>query len=322
MIDSLCQQTNMLKNRFKPRSLVWVNYSKETYMKSIITLFTAFFLMFAMVSEADAKRFGGGGFGKSFKTSPFASKKAAPAKKDQQQNQAGQKKGGMMGGLMGGLLAGGLFAALLGSGAFEDIQIMDIIIMALLAFLAFKLFKGFMGARHQAQPRMAAEGNSTQRHNFEMPRDAGAAGTSSLQDVPATQATGFNQDEVPFNLPADFDQQAFIEGSLSHYRTVQESWNKGELEVIEEYVSPELFTALSQQRNKLMVPPQTEILDLTAEIVRADQAGDSAEISILFRGVCKDELEKSQDGIFDIWHLQRDLSTENADWVIVGIEAE
>lgn len=289
---------------------------------TLATLFTAFFMMFAMVSEADAKRFGGGGFGKSYKTSPFASKKATPAKSGQQK-QAGQKKGGMMGGLMGGLLAGGLFAALLGSGAFEDLQVMDMIIMAALAFLAFKLFKGFMGgARSRQQPSMAGlSGQQQQRQSFEMPRDAGTE-ASPAQEVPETQATGFNQDEIPFNLPAGFDQQGFIEGSLNHYRTVQESWNKGELETIEEYVSPELFAALSQQRNKLMVPPQTEILDLNAEIVRADQAGDSAEISILFRGVCKDELEKSQDGIFDIWHLQRDLSTENADWVIVGIEAE
>lgn len=289
-------------------------------MKSFLTILTAFFMMFAMVSEADAKRFGGGGFGKSYKTSPFASKKATPAK-NSQQKQAGQKKGGMMGGLMGGLLAGGLFAALLGSGAFEDLQIMDMIIMAALAFLAFKLFRGFMGgARPRAQTSAAGlGGNQHQRQSFEMPRDAD---TSPTQEVPPTQATGFNQDEIPFNLPEGFDQQGFIEGSLSHYRTVQESWNKGELETIEEYVSPELFAALSQQRNKLMVPPQTEILDLNAEIVRADRAGNSAEISILFRGICKDELEKSQDGIFDIWHLQRDLSTDNADWVIVGIEAE
>jgi len=293
---------------------------KSTISK-VATLFTAFFLMFAMVSEADAKRFGGGGFGKTFKTSPFASKKAAPAK-NSQQKQAGQKKGGMMGGLMGGLLAGGLFAALLGSGAFEDLQVMDMIIMAALAFLAFKLFKGFMGARPKQQASMAGlsgQGGNQQRQSFEMPRDAGS---NPAPEAPETQATGFNQDDVPFNLPEGFDQQGFIEGSLNHYRTVQESWNKGELETIEEYVSPELFAALSQQRNKLMVPPQTEILDLNAEIVRADKAGDSAEISILFRGICKDELEKSQDGIFDIWHLQRDLSTENADWVIVGIEAE
>lgn len=296
-------------------------------MKSILTLFTAFFMMFAMVSEADAKRFGGGGFGKTFKTSPFASKKATPAKKDQQQTPAGQRKGGMMGGLMGGLLAGGLFAALLGSGAFENIQMMDIIILALLAFLAFKLFKGFMGTK-QTHQRMAGSSNhsmpgmETNRHNFEMPRDAEFNDSKIQVQVPETQATGFNQDEIPFNLPESFDQQAFIHGALNHYRTLQESWNNGDLKIIEEYVSPELFSALSQQRNKLKIPPQTEIMDLSAEIVRADQAGDSAEISLLFRGICKDELEKSQDGIFDIWHLQRDLSTENADWVIVGIEAE
>lgn len=296
-------------------------------MKSILTLFTAFFMMFAMVSEADAKRFGGGGFGKTFKTSPFASKKAAPAKKDQQQTPAGQRKGGMMGGLMGGLLAGGLFAALLGSGAFENIQMMDIIILALLAFFAFKLFKGFMGTK-QTHQRMAGSSNhsmpgmDTNRHNFEMPRDAEFNDARIQAQAPETQATGFNQDEIPFNLPESFDQQAFIDGALNHYRTLQESWNNGDLKIIEEYVSPELFSALSQQRNKLKIPPQTEIVDLSAEIVRADQAGDSAEISLLFRGICKDELEKSQDGIFDIWHLQRDLSTENADWVIVGIEAE
>ena len=289
-------------------------------MKSIITVFTAFFLMFAIVSEADAKRFGSGGFGKSYKTSPFASKKPAPAKQGQQQT--GQKKGGMMGGLMGGLLAGGIFAALLGSGAFEDIQIMDMVIMAALAFLAFKLFKGFMGsgARSRQQPSVAGLNSNQplQRQSFEMPRDAGA----SAQAPSVTGTTEFSQDDVPFNLPEGFDQQGFIEGALSHYRTVQESWNNGELETIKEYVSPELFSALSQQRSKLMVPPQTEVIDLNAEIVRADQAGDSAEISILFRGVCKDELEKSQEGIFDIWHLQRDLNTENADWVIVGIETE
>jgi predicted lipid-binding transport protein (Tim44 family) len=291
-------------------------------MKSIITLFTAFFLMFALVGQAEAKRFGGSSFGKTFKTSPFASKKTAPAKKDQQQQPSGQKKSGMMGGLMGGLLAGGIFAALLGSGAFEDIQVMDMIIIALLAFLALKLFKGFMSSRQPIHPKMAGDVGTQHRHHFEMPRDADAGHTSSAAEETKIQSTAFNEDEVPFNLPEGFDQQGFIEGSLSHYRTVQESWNRGELDVIKEYVSPELFAALSQQRNKLTLSPKTEVVDLNAEIVRADQAGDSAEISILFSGVCKDELEKTQEGIFDIWHLQRDLNTKNADWVIVGIEAE
>jgi len=72
----------------------------------------------------------------------------------------------------------------------------------------------------------------------------------------------------------------------------------------------------------MMVPPQTEVLDLSAEIVAAGQAGDNAEISLLFKGRVRDLLEKSEDGIFDIWHLERDLSKDNAPWLIVGIQAE
>ena len=48
----------------------------------------------------------------------------------------------------------------------------------------------------------------------------------------------------------------------------------------------------------------------------------TCDMLILFRGRVKDELEKSEDGIFDIWHLERDLSKEDAPWLIVGIEAE
>ena len=295
-------------------------------MKSFWTLFTAFFLMFALVGQADAKRFGGGGFGKSYKSSPFASKKAAPKKQDQKGAQQGQRKGGMMGGLMGGLLAGGLFAALLGSGAFEDIQIMDIVIMALLAFVAFKLFKGFLGAGRQpayGMPNQANQQRQSFDKGFEMPKDGPLSGIdSSTIEQPQTTATGFNGDDVPFNLPEGFDQQGFIAGSLDHYRTLQEAWNKGDLTLVEEYVSPVLFAALSQQRDRLMVPPQTEIIDLSAEIVRADKEGSMAQVSLLFRGLCKDELEKSQDGIYDIWHLERDTSVDQSPWLIVGIEAE
>ena len=71
-----------------------------------------------------------------------------------------------------------------------------------------------------------------------------------------------------------------------------------------------------------MVPPQTEILDLDADIVRADESASLREISILFRGRCKDDLEKSEDGIFDVWHLERDMTADNAPWIVVGIEAE
>lgn len=280
-------------------------------MNSLLTVFSAFVLMFAMVPEADAKRFGSGGFGKSVPTSP---QRAAPTKQtdkngqNQNQNQAAPtgSRGGLMGGMLGGLLAGGLFAYLLGSGAFEGLQIMDILLLVGLFFLISRLL------RPASQPK-----NQT--------RQAAAAGplsglnTEQFLNMPGSET---DADQIPMNLPADFDADAFIEGALSHYREVQQAWNEGNLELIREYVSPQLFAALSQQRERLMVPPQTEILDLDARIVRADANATHRELSILFRGRCKDDLERSEDGIFDIWHLERDMTTDNAPWIVVGIEAE
>ena len=82
-------------------------------MKAFWTLFSVLILTFGIAHQADAKRFGGGGFGKS-KAVP-TQQRQAPQKQEQaqQQNPAAPAAGAagkvMMGGLLGGLLAGGIF---------------------------------------------------------------------------------------------------------------------------------------------------------------------------------------------------------------------
>lgn len=301
-------------------------------MKIFISILTSLALMLSVVGEANAKRFGGGGFGKSFSSSPFkkSAPKQAPKQAPQQANKPneaagtgsnvakGGMKGGMMGGMLGGLLAGGLFAYLLGSGAFEGIQWMDILLLAGLAFVAFKILGGLAGKqRPQAAYSQAGAGQQGQvRAN--MHPHAGAA----AQQHAANIVDQIDDDTVPMNLPKDFDVVGFINGALDHYRLVQNAWNEGNMATIEEYVAPDLFQALDQQRRQLTVAPHTEVLDLAADIVRADSNGPMHQISILFRGRCADKLEKSEDGIFDTWHLERDTRIDNAPWIIVGIEAE
>lgn len=286
-------------------------------MKAFWTLFTALMLTFGLASTADAARFGSGGFGKA-KPVPFQQKKATPDQTRKQQPANSTRPGSGLGkGLLGGLLAGGLFAYLLGSGAFEGIQMMDILLLALVGFVLFKLLRS-RAAQHNA-PRSAysaAADHAQQRQSFDMANlaDSSAAPVSGKGAAFAAGAS--------IELPAGFDQQAFIDGALQHYRQVQEAWNQGNLDTIAEYVSPDLYAALANQRNRMLVPPQTEVLDLSAEIVAAGQNGNNAEISLLFKGRVRDLLEKSEDGIFDIWHLERDLNKDNAPWLIVGIQAE
>ncbi|CUS40901.1 MAG: preprotein translocase subunit Tim44 [Thalassobium sp.] len=272
-------------------------------MKTFLTVFSAFIFLISVSGEAQAKRFGGGGFGKTYST-PY--KSAQPAKPSSQpaSNQPG-RKGGLMGGMLGGLLAGGLFAYLLGSGAFEGIQLMDILLLAGAFFVIMRLLKGIRG------PQPAHAGHAHARQSFDQTPNTNS--TSSFQG---------NGHQAPLDLPENFDVRGFIDGSLEHYRSVQQAWNDGNLDLIREYVAADLYAALAAQRNRLMVPPKTEVLDLEAEIVRAEESDGVRHISILFKGRCRDELEKSEDGIFDIWHLERDLSSDNSPWLVVGIEAQ
>ena len=299
-------------------------------MKSFWSLFAAVFMVIAMVSPQPAeakKRFGSGGFGKSYSTAP-AQKKSTPDSTQQNQSaaQTGQtsKSGmgkGLMGGMLGGLLAGGLFAYLLGSGAFEGIQFMDILLLALVAFVLFKLLRG---SRPQQQGH-AYQGSAP--HSQAQPQSPFPNGANTQQRTSSATSLGGMMDAArqapPMNLPADFDHVGFIGGALDHYRKVQQAWNDGDLETIREYVSADLYEALAQQRSAMNdAPPQTEVLDLAADIVRADEVGSVRQISVLFRGRSRDLGDNSEDGIFDTWHLERDTSNSANPWLVVGIEAE
>jgi predicted lipid-binding transport protein (Tim44 family) len=302
----------------------------EDYMKVFLHLFTVLLMVFAVTQQAEAaKKFGSGGFGKSYNTpsriTPGPSpKQATPAQQQAQPGAANSqpRRSGLLAGMLGGLLAGGLFAYLLGSGAFEGLQLTDILLLAGIGLAIFLFLRN-----RTAQPAYGMTGTSypTHQHQNPMARNVTAHNTVTDTVMPHVDLSSMMNtgNSAPMNLPADFDKAAFSMSAMEHYRTLQQAWNDGDMEKIRGYVAPELFDNLARQRAGMSnEPPRTEVLDLTADIVRADQIGSIRQISLLFRGRCRDLLENSEDGIFDTWHLERDMGKDNAPWLVVGIEAE
>ncbi|GHA38452.1 Tim44 domain-containing protein [Photobacterium aphoticum] len=288
-------------------------------MKRIFTIFALILTVSFVSPHAEAKKFGGGkSFGKSFKTAPV--KKQQPQQTDtlkQQQQpgakQAGSSKKGLMGGLLGGLLAGGLLAAFFG-GAFDGIQFMDILIIGLIAFVIFKLFKAMRGTKSTPMGhREAYAGNS--------PQQQAQRNQAQFRQQANAETYVSTDSEVPFNLPPGFNMNAFLNGSREHYRIIQGAWNHNELGKIREYVSPALFEDLAAERSKLDGEQHTEVMYVDAELVRADYDANTAQLSIKFSGRYKDQAEGVEEDITDVWHLERDLRTPNAPWLIVGIQA-
>ncbi|WP_417604718.1 Tim44 domain-containing protein [Oceanimonas baumannii] len=278
-------------------------------MRKLLALFTLLFAVGLTTTafDAEARKMSGGSrsVGKSFKTAPAQPTQQNINRNSTTQTQPQSKKSGLMGGLLGGLLAGGLFAALLGSGAFEGFQFMDFLLIAGLAFGAVMLFRALRrGKAQQQQPAY----NGPQR--FEAPQQAPVAGATG----------GFGQSDVPFDLPPGFDMQAFLQGSREHYRTLQEAWNQNNLDKMREYMSPELFAELSRERATLSGDQHTEVMFVDAELVRADHTSYQAQVSLKFSGRYRDSAENVEQDINEIWHLERDLTQPNSPWLIVGLE--
>ncbi|MDO6682318.1 TIM44-like domain-containing protein [Oceanobacter sp. 5_MG-2023] len=215
--------------------------------------------------------------------------------------------------LLNGLFSGSLFAFLFANGAFDGIQWIDILWLVLTGLVLLKLFR-----RQPAHPPGA-----DQHHGTFLSSVADTIGSQHhpRQDLSVIMNQTINN-EPPINLPQDFDRTAFVQRALDHYRLVQQAWNDGDMRTLREYVVAELYTLLARQRATMAAaPPQTEVLDLAADIVLARQVGSVRKISLLFRGHSRDHGDHSEDRIRDTWHLERDMSIDDAPWLITGIEA-
>lgn len=284
-------------------------------LKKLMSVMALVMAVLIITPDAEAKRFGGGkSWGKSqptFKKQPSQTNQQANEQQNQNNGTAATtgRRSGMMGGLLGGLLAGGLFAALLGGGAFEGLQMMDILLFALIAFVAVRFLRGL-------NQQKAAVMNHQPAQAYQSPQAEG-----QWQQGGFASASG-NENEVPFNPPAGFDANAFLEGARGHFDTLQRAWNDNKLEVMQEYLSIELYNGLAEERRSYGDQEiNSSVVFVDAELVRADHSILNAEVSVKFTGQTRDEVTGQKSDVAEVWHLERKLDQANAPWLIVGIEA-
>ncbi len=294
-------------------------------MKNLWAVMAILFAFTFTIAEAEAKKFGGSkSFGKSFKTAPAkkptADNNANASQPANAQKSAASSKKGMLGGLLGGLLVGGLIGSLLG-GAFEGIQFMDILILGLIAFVAYKLFKGMARSKASSLARPAYAGSNNEQFRSNEQDNEPATSQPSFGGTQGRTENQSDEEEVPLDLPPNFDVNGFLTGSCEHYRTLQNAWNTSDFDIIAEYTSPTLGEELIAERKQLTGEQHTEIMFIDASLVRAHQVFGTAQVSIKFEGRYKDTVEGIEEDITDIWHLERDLKEADAPWFIIGIES-
>lgn len=284
-------------------------------MKSFLIACLSVMLLVGVTQHAEAKRFGGGfSLGKSYSTqkkvAPAPTKQTTATKADSATagGAATAAKPGM-GGMLGGLVAGGLLGALLFGGAFEGIQLMDILLIGLAIFLLMR----FLGAGRR--PALAGGAGA-------MRDDQPAINARQSSEPLASSSTGFDDsaDEALVEMPDWFDAEAFLAQAPEHFAELQQAWDLQDWDKISEYTSPELLAQLKTNREVLPEVQHTEVVSCMAEVVGFQQSRAETVVSIHFHGWIREQSEQEPSEFSEIWHLGRVAGETGANWVILGIE--
>jgi len=277
-------------------------------MRKLLTflpLIIAVFVLVGVPQEAEAKRMG---FGKSMGRQYSAPQRSTPPATAPRQSDAAAAPAPRSGGAsrwlgpVAGLLAGGLLAALFFGGAFEGIQLMDVVIIAALIFGAIMLWRAL-------RPRPA-------------PQLRTAEGPAFARDF--TQGVGASTEERGADTaeaPAWFDDAGFLKGARTHFIRLQAAWDKGDMKDIAEYTTPELFAELQAERLASgELHHFTEVAYLDAELLGVRRDGEQVVASIRFFGGIRESQGGNVEKFSEVWHVVHAWASAEGNWSVAGIQ--
>lgn len=287
-------------------------------MKQTLTFLTLAIFSFGLLAfDAEAKRMGSGKNIGTQRQSVNQQQAAPNSQKSSAAAPAAAAAGGgsKWGGALAGLAAGGLLAALFMGGAFENINMPDILIMLLLAGAIFFIIRMLRKPKTaESTPSMQYSGTNTNTQDrFDTPPFTTPAGTATAD----SRETAYSQP----NIPADFKVEPFIRNAKASFIRLQTAHDHGNVNEIRDYTTPEMFAEISAQINERGDAQQkTEVLFIDANLLEVETTNDLAIASVRFTGQLRDAPDGEPEAFDEIWHVQKDLKNSDATWLLAGIQ--
>lgn len=311
------------------------------YTGIIAALLMGLSLTLGGMSDADAKRFGGGSSfgGRSSYSAPYQRSVAPPTRSANPQqaatpNQAAKpgwaNRGGLMG-MLGGLALGGLLGSMFAGGGFQGINFMDMLVFGGIAFLLYKLFvaKKAGSAQRPVYNRTAdnsyQETASTDHQHQEPQADPSSFDTDILfkkdkNNTASAQPVQQDAEFVSAFIPKDFDQQAFLSGAKIAFANLQKAWDERDLAEIRGLTTDKVFAEIQDQIKASDTENHTEILKLEAELLEVREVGSELEAVVLFDSIMREDVNAQAEQVREVWHFIKPKVSIQPKWYLDGIQ--
>jgi predicted lipid-binding transport protein (Tim44 family) len=305
--------------------------------KFLLTLMVAVSALSVVVTDAQAKRMGGGGsFGKQSQSvsrqapsqQPMQNQAVAPAKQAAPAAAAAAAKPGIpWKGILGGALLGlglGALMSHLGLGGAMASMISTILMVALLAFAAMFIYRmirrrmdGGAQAKSGLQPAFAGAGATPEIGSRVEPVQPAAFQSPSY----ASGSTASNAEvAAPWGVPADFDTAGFLRHSKTYFIRLQAAWDAADVNDIREFTTPEMFAETKMQlQERGASANHTDVVSINAELLGMETVGNDYLASVKFSGMIREEENKPAEPFTEVWNLSKPVSG-NGGWLLAGIQ--
>jgi predicted lipid-binding transport protein (Tim44 family) len=274
-----------------------------------------------MVPDAEAKRLGGGSsIGMKRQATPAP---AAPAQAGKPASSpaaaaapaAAAKPAGMSRflGPLAGLAAGLGIAALLSHFGLGEGMANMLLILALV-MVAFFVVRWLMSKRsHQPGMQYAGAGpGNTAPAKFNPASTQFESETVTGTDSAAVGAAGRN-------IPADFDVEGFLRQAKLNFVRLQAANDRGDMDDIREFTSPEVFAEVKMQyQERGSKAQETDVMQLNAELLEVVTEDSRHVASVHFSGQLRED-NGAPEAFAEIWHLAKPVDGSRG-WNIAGIQ--
>lgn len=292
-------------------------------MKKLIVfaMLALFSITMVHVDDAEARRFGGGmSFGKQRTVKPQMQQQA-PARQKPTAAQAGGARSGMMG-MIGGLALGGMLGALFFGGAFEGINLFDILVLGAIAFGLLWFFRRkAQDAAQSMQYRAQGAGayGNAQPQGFE--QAFGSSAAESVDAEPVQQAP---------SAPLNIDRNFFESAAKDVFMRMQAAWDAKDIDEIRKFANTEAIQMVQGELARLGDNfAKTEVGMLDAQVLDAWQEQGFDLVAVQFNAMLKEQLvspsgeslnDETPREVAEIWIFEQKSGADDPTWYLAGIQ--
>lgn len=300
-----------MKNRFFSKLLAVL-----MVVGSTLVMVTASF-------DAEARRFGGGFSSGRQSANVMQKRQATPAAATPARGAAaaqGAKAGGSRWlGPLAGIAAGLGLAALLShfglGGALADLLVIALIAGAVL--FAFRYFASRNSAARTANQGAGAGGATGQNHQRQMFEAPGQAAQNRQQFGGAGAATASEPVVGSWFIPADFDQQTFLDEAKRQFVAVQKAWDDADHDTLRARLTEDLYGEFAGQLQARTEHKPTDVVMLNAELLGIEKLHDGYMASVRFSGMIREDDAPEAASFEEVWNLEK---PDNQGWLLAGIQ--